>query len=306
MVKLKSLLAFRKWIKSVLVCLRLLGRAAASFHSDDGFFLSAGIAFNILVNLIPFIMLLLSLLGSYLYKAEDVLNHIRQYLWNVAPGLDPETVKTLFQVVRVPKLVGILGFVGLLWASTWVFGSLRIALNAVFRVKKGRGAIRGVGIDLLMIFLVGFLLLLSMALTSFATFIQGYQQSVPPSVGPVLHWILKYILPLLFTCCVFFLIYIIVPNRKIRFGSAFRASLFSGLLWELAKQFFGWYVAHLTRLPVIYGSLTTVAIFVFWVYYSAAILLMGGELAFLLEVKEASEPKTPSEAISDPKESPNK
>lgn len=274
-----------KWLRRIIEHLRLLWKALANFYRDNGFFLSAGIAFNILIDLIPFMMLLLSLLGSYLYRDEDVLSHIRRYLWNVAPGLDPKLTQTLFQVIQARKIVGIFGFAGLLWVSTWVFGSLRVALNIVFRVQKGRGVVRGIGIDILMILAVGCLMLLSMALTSFVTIVQGYETHFPVAIGPALRWVLKYLVPLFLAYCMFFLIYYILPNRKVHSKPAMLSALFAGILWELMKQVFGWYVAHLTRLPIIYGSLSAVVAFFFWVYYSAAILLLGGELAFLLEAR---------------------
>jgi membrane protein len=294
---------FRKWLTNIFGYLRTLLRALARFHRDNGFFLSAGIAFNILINLVPFIMLLLSLLGSYLYRDEDVIVHIRRYLWSVAPGLDPGLVKTLFQIIQTRKIVGIVGFGALFWVSTWVFGSMRVALNMVLRVEKGRGVIRGLGIDVLMILAVGFLLLLGMLLTSFVTFVQGHQLFFPFAFGTALQWMLKYALPLLLTYCVFFLIYVIVPNRRIHWSSALQAALFSGVLWELAKQLFGWYVAHLTRLPIIYGSLSTVVMFILWVYYSAAILLVGGELVFLLEAAHTETERQPSARQPDRKRS---
>jgi uncharacterized BrkB/YihY/UPF0761 family membrane protein len=46
---------------------------------------------------------------------------------------------------------------------------------------------------------------------------------------------------------------------------------------------FGWYVQLSPRFSMLYGSLSTLAIFFFWIYYSAMILLLGGEIAFLLE-----------------------
>ena len=52
---------------------------------------------------------------------------------------------------------------------------------------------------------------------------------------------------------------------------------------EVSKQLFGWYVLHLGRFSAVYGSLSTLAIFFLWFYYSSAILLLGGEVAFLLE-----------------------
>jgi membrane protein len=54
----------------------------------------------------------------------------------------------------------------------------------------------------------------------------------------------------------------------------------------VAKQFFGWYVLHLGRFSMVYGSLSTLAIFFIWVYYSSCILILGGEVAFLIEKKE--------------------
>jgi membrane protein len=83
----------------------------------------------------------------------------------------------------------------------------------------------------------------------------------------------------------FFLIYKIIPNKKINFKTALQAALFTSLLWEGAKHFFGWYILGLEGFTVIYGSLSTLAIFVLWVYYSSAILLVGGEVAYFLEKK---------------------
>ena len=80
-----------------------------------------------------------------------------------------------------------------------------------------------------------------------------------------------------------FLIYKIIPNRKTYFRAALQAALFTSLLWEVAKQSFGWYVLHLGRFSMVYGSLGTLAIFFLWIYYSLVILLMGGEVAFSLE-----------------------
>ena len=82
------------------------------------------------------------------------LRHWTQRLW-----------ETLSDLIQNRQIVGILGFVGLLWFSTWVFGSLRIALNIVFRAEKSQGMLRGIGIDLLMILLAGILLLVSMILS---------------------------------------------------------------------------------------------------------------------------------------------
>lgn len=272
-----------KGLTRVRIVLDLLWQALKKFNRDNGFFLSSGITFNILINLIPFILLLLALVGTYLYNDQEVLDHIHTYLRDMAPAFDPKVMGNLMDVVQNRKIVGILGFVGLLWFSTWVFSSLRIALNIVFRVEKGRGFLLGTGIDLLMILLAGILLLVSLILSSFVTFLQSYHGRIPMAIGPTIQWVLKYVLPFLLTFCMFFLIYKIIPRTRIHFKSALQAALFAGLFWELAKHLFGWYVVHLAQYSIFYGSLSTVVIFVLWVYYSTMILVVGAEFAYFLE-----------------------
>jgi len=272
-----------KRLKKFLKNFGLLWQALRKFNDDNGFFLSSGITFNILINLIPFILLLLALVGTYLYNDQEVLNHIRAYFRDVAPAVDPKIMGNLMDLIQNRQMVGILGFVGLLWISTWVFGFLRIALNIVFRVEKSRGMLRGIGIDLLMILLVGILLLVSMILSSVVTFLQGYQGRIPVAIGPTIQWILKYLLPFFLTFYMFFLIYKIIPNKKVYFTSALQAALFTGLLWELAKHLFAWYVVYLAEYSFFYGSLSTLVIFVLWVYYSSTILVVGGEFTYFLE-----------------------
>lgn len=272
-----------KRLQKFLRDFHLLWPALKKFNADNGFFLSSGIAFNILVNLIPFVLLLLALVGTYLYNDQEVLDHIREYLRNVAPTLDPKILGSFMDLVENRRILGILGFLGLLWISTWVFGSLRTALSIVFREDKGRGMLRGIAIDLLMILLAGALLLASMMLSSAVTIIQGEGWPISVTIGLVLRWILKYLLPLFLTCGVFFLIYKITPKCEVHFLSALQASLFAGLLWELAKHFFAWYVAHVAQYSLFYGSLSTLIIIVLWMYYSSAILVVGAEFAFFIE-----------------------
>jgi membrane protein len=273
------------WMREILNKLRLLWRALKKFNDDNGFLLSSGLTFNLLVGLIPLFLLLLAFVGTYLYSDREVLNYIRRYLENMAPSLDPRIMKNILRVIRDRRIVGVLGIGGLIWTSIWVFSSLRTALNIIFQVKKGQGILRGIVIDLLMILLVGSFHLASMILTSVMTYLKRYRFSFksPLELGAVIGLFFKYIIPFFFSFWMFFLIYKILPNKKINFKTALQAALFTSLLWEGAKQFFGWYVLGLGGFIVIYGSLSALAIFVLWVYYSSTILLLGGEVACLLE-----------------------
>jgi membrane protein len=275
-----------QWRKGLKKKPRLLWGVLTKFNDDHGFFLSSGITFNLLICLIPFILLLLALMGTYLYSFREVLNHIRHYMENAFPSLDPKIMNNLLRIIRDRKIVGGVGIVGLVWTSTWVFSSLRTALNIVFQVETGRGILRGKGIDLFMVLLAGTFLLISMVLTSGVTFVQGYRFSPFLNMMPIIRFILKYLIPFFFTFWMCFLIYKIIPDKKIRFKTALQAALFTSVLWEVSKQLFGWYVLHLGRFSILYGSLSTVAIFFLWIYYSSVILLLGGEVAFLIHEKQ--------------------
>lgn len=263
--------------------LRFLWTVLKKFDGDHGFFLSAGIAFNVIICLIPLSLLLLALVGTYLYSDKEVLTHIRRYLEGVAPALDPRIMKNLLEIIQSRKIAGALGIVGLIWTSTWVISSLRTAFNIIFQVKKGRGVIHGKAIDLLMIGLAGISHLASMGLTSLMSYTPRYRFKESPDLGPLYGLFLKYLLPFLFTFWMFFLIYKVIPDRKIYYKTALQTAFFISLLWEVAKQLFGWYVFNLGKYSMIYGSLSALIIFFFWVYYSSAIVLLGGEAVFLLE-----------------------
>ena len=109
-------------------------------------------------------------------------------------------------------------------------------------------------------------------------------------LGSMIIFFLKYLVPFFFTFWMFFFIYKIAPNRKIHSITAFKATCFTSVLWEVAKQFFGWYVYNLGKFSVVYGSLNTSVIFVLWVSYFAAILILGGEVKDYWRRKENKSP----------------
>jgi membrane protein len=278
------------WKEKMLKQLRLFLAALSKFDHDHGFFLSSAITFNLLICLIPIILSMLALLGTYLYGSKEVLNHIRQYLQSVVPSLDPKLMRNVLRIVQDHRIMGVVGIAGLLWTSTWVFSSIRTAFTTVFREDKGRNIIHGKAVDLFMILLAGVFLLASMTLSSVMTYVQA--SHVTSFLKPLIRFFLKYLIPFFFSFWMFFLIYKIVPNRKIPWKPALQAACFSSLLWEVAKQLFGWYVIHLGKFSMVYGSLSTVAILFLWIYYSSAILILGGEIAFLLNMREKKIRKT--------------
>jgi membrane protein len=277
-LSLKSL----DWKQQIFGQTRILSDAFNNFRRDNGFLLSSGLTFSILICVIPIVALLSVLIGTYLYDDREVIRHMRHYFEHVFPS-DTELMRDIMRIIRNRKLAGVLGIGGLIWTSTWVFSSLRTILNIVFRVERTRGRVQGMVIDLLMIFVSGIFLMASMGLTSMIAYLQGHSFPSLLDVKPLLEVSLRYLIPFFFTLWMFFWVYKVIPNRKIDFKPALQAALFASVLWEVAKQLFGWYVLHLARFSMVYGSLGSLAILFFWIYYSSVILILGGEVAFLLE-----------------------
>lgn len=264
--------------------LRFFGSALAKFDRDRGFFLASGIAFQMLLCLVPFTLLVLSFAGSYLFAHERVVDQIGRYLEQAAPALDPAVQKNLLEIISHRKTTGVVGTIGLLWLATTVFGWLRIALNTIFGVPKARGTFRGLGLDLVMIVLCGASFLFSVGLTAVIEYLRRAPSPLFPALtGRLLGVALAYVVPFLVILVICFQIYHLVPNRRIPARAALLGAVFTGVLWEAAKHLFTWYVSTFGSYSLLYGSLSAAAVLLVWTYYSAAVLLLGAEVTALLE-----------------------
>src|SRR4030042_4196971 len=85
---------------------RLFLDALKKFNEDHCFLLSSGIAFALLLCLIPLLLLVLALIGTYLFSDQEVLNHISDYLTYMFPSLDPKIMKTILEIVQDRRIVG--------------------------------------------------------------------------------------------------------------------------------------------------------------------------------------------------------
>lgn len=282
-----------KWGERVAGNIHLFLDALKRFNEDHCFLLSSGIAFVLLLCIIPLLLLVLALIGTFLLSDQEVLNHVSNYLKNMFPSLDPRLTESILRIVQDRRIVGILGIGGLLWTSSWVFSSLRSALDIIFRVKKDLSLLRGKAVDFFMLILAGTILLMTMVFSSVITLFHGYLLKLHPDIGFIFQIILKYLVPFFLTFCMFFLIYKIAPNKRIHSVIALKATFVASILWEVAKQLFGWYILHMGRFSVLYGSLATLAIFLIWIYYTSAIFLFGGEIASLLEKRKSTQPIRP-------------
>jgi membrane protein len=257
---------------------------------DQLFFLSSGITFNVLVTIVPLLLITISVLGMLVESSTSARQQILSFIQRVMPLASAQAESLLFSLVDDSGLFGVLGLVGLIWASTRLFGSLRTVLEIIFEIppEERLGIVEGKIHDVRMVVVVGTLFLLTISLTTALTWLKNYGVGFLGLDAYNISWfwaLMSMLVAYLITYLMFFFVYRYVPDRWIPRQDAAVAALFSSLLFELAKQAFVAYLAEFSRFLELYGSFTNLVVVAFWVYYSSIVFILGGELARIVQVQ---------------------
>jgi membrane protein len=192
------------------------------------------------------------------------------------------------QVVGQRTRFGILGILLLVWVSTRLIGSLRSALRLVFDIRENRGIIAGKIFDAKMVFVAGTLFVANTSITIALEAVQTYGLEFLGLTdrGEVLalQAFAAQILAYTFIFLMFVLIYRYLPARRIPWRIAVVAATFTAVSFELLKSVFAWYVANVATVTTAYGTLATAILLVFWIYYSAVVFVLGGEVGQVYEL----------------------
>jgi membrane protein len=265
---------------------RFLNRVRIHFENDSGTLLAAGIAFNALLCVVPALLLLTSATAIFLAAKVDIYDSLVEYIRIVLPGVGEDVVRLLFSLVRNKEVIGVIGFVGLLWTSARFSSSLRATLHQVFRAQRGRNFIHGKIYDFAMSVIAGILLLISMTLTTVLETIEEYGASALDLSKADLA-LPAHILPrsgaFLTSFFMFYLVYRYVPVERIRPSSAVIGAIVSTVLWGLATYGLIAYVRRVNDMSALYGSFGLIVVFMLWIYYSAVAFIVGAEVAVVRE-----------------------
>jgi membrane protein len=167
------------------------------------------------------------------------------------------------------RAAGPLAFAGLVWASTAVFATVRKGINATWGIFTPRPFLRERVMDLTLTAAAG---LLFMSLLYATTLVQGLQVRGSGFLGAS-WW--QFLGGLAVTFLAFSFVYWFLPNRRVRYRDVLFGALLAALAFEVAKTFFFAYSARREVVDQVYGSLTSVAVLLGWLYVSAAIVLVG-------------------------------
>ena len=268
----------------ILGGLRLLGlamwRGVWELYNSEGLTHAAAIAYYALLSLFPFLLLVLSLVGTITADANDrdaVVRFVFRYFprqFDFMTGqLDAFRGRTL--------QLGIGGLVALTWAALGVFGAISSAIDHAWGVERRRSFWMHRLMSFLMMVSAGAIFIVAIILASVARLAPTnfLWQYIEGSLWLV--WLstvtADYGATLLLIVCVALLFYFI-PNTEMRFRWVWPGAILTGLLWRGALSAFSWYARDMAAWNAVHGSIAAVVVFLFWVYISAVILLYGVEM----------------------------
>ena len=265
------------WHQSVRGVVR---RTLEAAFEDNIPFLASALAFDLLLTAIPFFALLLALVGylvqhqlaTHQLQLSELLERFLPPAPDAAGGGAFEQVEhVLSGVVAQRARLTLFGVPLFLWFSTRLFGGLRAALNEVFDTEENRPWPMAKMIDLGMVFTTAALLVASTLLPAVEA--RGSTD-----------WGSRFFLELLafaFSTLLFYLVFKLLPSRRIYWRTALVAATFCALAFEVAKRLYTLYLARFVTFDRVASDANALAFLLFflWIYYTAYVFLLGGEVA---------------------------
>lgn len=263
---------------------------------DNIFFLASGIAFNLLLAIVPFFLLLAGGLGYFLdhspeVRAQEIATLVATLLPMESTDASQPVVRLLMQILESRGTIQLVGAIGFVWFSTRLFGSVRSVLASIFDIESDRGIIAGKLFDIKVtivatVLLVGYIVLsayLALATTQGSTLLVelGLRRDVMGNV----EYTIGRIIAFTSIAILFFSLYKFLPKRKIRWQMALVAATFASVMFELAKGVFGFMIVSFSPQTMYTGTVAAGVITVMWVYYGALIFVLGGEVGQVFELR---------------------
>ena len=252
---------------------RLLFYTARGLVEHGTLVRSAALTFYTLMSLVPLLALVFAVV-----KGFGLADGLVENLYELFPQ-HPETVDYIVgfaenALARTQGgVVAAVGLVMLFWAVIRVFGSIENAFNNIWEVKVERSIARQWTDYIAVVMIVPVLWILANAVGNYIEQVLGlydkwYFTTLSRLASMVVIWTM------------FTLLYLIIPNARVRFQSALMAGIVAGTIFLLFQWGYVYVQRWMTSYNAVYGSFAALPLFLIWMQTSWEILLFGGELSF--------------------------
>jgi membrane protein len=251
------------------------------FLQDRAMRLAAATAYYAIFSIGPLLVLAIGLTGV-VFGEDAVRKAAVQQIRSYVGDRPAEAVSSMMSARRAggSVIATILGAGALVIGATGAFGQLQDSLNTIWGVttKPGKNVgafIRDRCFSMAMVLGVGFVLLVSMALSAFVVAFAGYISAlaaVPAWLVPVLNDVVNFaVIAILFA-----LIFKVLPDVRILWRDVWVGAVGTGFLFTLGKFLLGVYLAREATASA-YGAASAFVVILLYIYYASVILYFGAE-----------------------------
>ncbi|MBN1278424.1 MAG: YihY family inner membrane protein [Chlorobium sp.] len=252
-------------------------------------FISAGsLAFQTILSMVPFLAVTLSILKVFPFFASLNRFIVEFILLNFVPSSGDTFRFHVEEFIAKTSTVSLIGGVLLFVIALSLISTIDHTLNGIWKVRSSRKPMQAFTIYWTALTLGPLLIGSSLAASSYVWFTIFAE-------GPLRELKMRFIsfLPFMNSLAAFFLLYSLVPNRKVKLLHAFSGAFAAAVLFELSKKWFVFYVSRFATFEHIYGALSAVPMLFFWVYLAWVVVLTGAELASSMGFMQQEEERAP-------------
>ncbi|WP_131535430.1 YihY/virulence factor BrkB family protein [Pedobacter nototheniae] len=273
----------------------ILKAAFTGFSDHKVTKLSGSLAYYTVFSMAPLLVVIISLCAIFLGQeaAEG------QIYGQLDGFLGKDTALQLQQIIRKASLSGkgniafIIGLVTLLVGATTIFGDIQDSINTIWglKPKPKRGWLKMLQnrfLSFSVIISLGFLLLVSLAVTAVLDAFSKNLQARYEDVSVVLFYVLNQVVTLAVVSLIFGVIFKVLPDAIIKWKDVFAGAVVTAVLFMIGKFGISLYIGK-SNVGSTYGAAGSLVIVLLWTYYSSIILYFGAEFTKAYAVAYGSE-----------------
>ncbi|MBI3593693.1 MAG: YihY/virulence factor BrkB family protein [Nitrospirae bacterium] len=260
-------------------------KALNRFFAVDGLFLASGLAFELLLSCIPFLFLVASALGFFLFKKDLEMVWLQEILHNLLPSTRQTFTEVLSTITDNRNSFGLAGFLFFFLFSSSMFGSVRTVLDRIFELKQDRHFLMDKLWDLIVMFMASILFVLAMGIESLLLIMEriGERSHIFKTLIAQEWTATSFLLGLGFTISLFLILYRFCPSIRIGNKALWITSITGTILFEISKLVFNWYMTLSTNYTLLFGTLSGVLFFILWIYYSCLVFVLSAVVGWTIE-----------------------
>ncbi len=232
------------------------------------------LAYVSLLSIVPLVTVIFSVLSAFpVFKS--MRTQIENYVYgNFIPASGDVVQQTIGEFVDNASKGGAIGIGALVIFALMLISNIDKVLNQIWKSPKKRPLIISFSIYWMVITLGPLFVGASIAISSYVISLGGLQEGV---FSGVMEFFLRW-LPLFFSVLAFLMMYLMVPNVRVKVRDALIGAVIAAILFELTKKGFAIYISNFPSYQAIYGALAAIPILFVWVYLSWIVVLIGAEI----------------------------